>query len=139
MAGTPEASIADIARRSGRYPPEAYEFVNAALRFTAMHVHGAAALHPRRKRHVSGEDLCWGLRELARQRWGLLARTVLARWNITSTRDVGRIVFDLIDSGLMERQETDYLEDFDGVFRFRQAFDESYHFEWAADGQQEEE
>ncbi len=133
MAGIPELTIEDVARRSGRYPPEAYEFVNAALRFTAMRMHGAAALDPRRKRHVSGEDLCRGLRDLARERWGRLALTVLERWNLTATGDVGRIVFDLIDSGLMERQESDLPEDFDDVFDFHQAFDASYHFEFSAD------
>jgi uncharacterized repeat protein (TIGR04138 family) len=139
MAGTPDISLADIASRSGRYPPEAYEFVNAALRFTAMRTHGSAVLDPRRKRHVSGEALCWGLRDLAQERWGLLARTVLAQWNITSTRDVGAIVFDLIECGLMERQESDTPEDFDDVFDFRKAFDESFRFESMHNDPQDEE
>lgn len=139
MASTPDISLAEVASRSGRFPPQAYEFINAALRFAAMRTHGSAALDPRRKRHVTGEALCWGLRDLALERWGLLARTVLAQWNITSTRDLGTIVFDLIGCGLMERQESDTPEDFEEVFDFRKAFDQSFRFESLHDEPQDEE
>jgi len=77
-------------------------------------------------RHVSGQDLSWGLRDYAIQQWGLLARTVLARWGITRTIDLGRIVFAMVDNGYMQKQPRDSVEDFRDVFDFHEAFDQAF-------------
>ncbi|MCK6457391.1 MAG: hypothetical protein L6Q92_12795 [Phycisphaerae bacterium] len=77
-------------------------------------------------RHVSGRDLCDGLRDLAIQRWGWMALHVLRHWGVESTADFGRIVFGLIESGRLARQPDDRIEDFDDVFDFREAFDRSF-------------
>ena len=77
-------------------------------------------------RHVSGPELCWAIRDLALNRWGLLARTVLARWNMHGTEDIGRIVFALVENDFLQKQPTDRIEDFDDVFSFREVFDEAY-------------
>lgn len=79
-------------------------------------------------RHVTGQQLCWAIRDVAQQRWGLLARTVLAHWNITRTEDIGVIVFALVNSGWLQKQPTDTIADFDAVFDFHQAFDQTYQF-----------
>jgi len=78
-------------------------------------------------RHITGLQLCWGLRDLALQRWGMLARTVLESWNIKSTGDFGRLVFGFIDLEMMRKQPDDRLEDFDAVYDFKDAFDMSFH------------
>jgi len=80
-------------------------------------------------RHVSGSDLCWGLRDLALERWGMLARLVLEKWNIRATVDFGRIVFNAIDRGMMQKQPRDRLEDFEDVYDFDTAFDTSHDIE----------
>ena len=77
-------------------------------------------------RHVSGRELCWGLRDFALKRWGLLARIVLRSWSITSTTDFGRIVFGFIEFDLMQKQSDDRIEDFHDVFSFVEAFDDTY-------------
>lgn len=77
-------------------------------------------------RHVSGGELCWAMRDVALRRWGLLSRVVLNSWNIYSTKDFGRIVFGFIDLNLMQRQPEDTMEDFEGVFSFEEAFDETF-------------
>ncbi len=77
-------------------------------------------------RHVSGRELCWGLRDYALKRWGILARVVLETWNITRTVDFGRIVFGFIDFDMMRRQDDDSLEDFKEVYDFTEAFDEPF-------------
>lgn len=77
-------------------------------------------------RHISGRELCWGLRDLALHRWGMLARAVLESWNVKSTKDFGRIVFGFVDLELMRKQPHDRIEDFDDVFEFREAFDRSF-------------
>lgn len=74
-------------------------------------------------RHISGRELCWGLRDYALRRWGMLARVVLESWSITGSIDFGRIVFGFIDLDLMQRQPEDTIEEFREVYTFDEAFD----------------
>ena len=69
-------------------------------------------------RHVGGGDLCRTLRRIAAERWGLLARAVLASWNITRTADFGRVVMEMVEKGLMSSKPDDALGDFAGVYDF---------------------
>jgi len=80
----------------------------------------------RMNRHVSGRQLCWAIRDVALERWGLMARSLLASWNITSTHDIGAIVFALVEHGWLQKQPDDRIEDFDRVFTFAEAFDKHY-------------
>jgi len=111
----------------GPYAPQAYAFVQDGLRFAANQVFGDAerVTDDRENLHISGRQLAIGLGEFAIQRYGLLARRVLEHWNIHRTDDFGRIVFRMIDAGLMSRQDDDRLEDFFSVFAFDEAFDPS--------------
>ncbi len=123
-------TIAQIVDEVGLYPIEAYQFVEQGLRHTVTKIHGQSDPDdPSRNRHVGGQELCEGLRDLALTQWGLLARTVLQRWNITSTLDFGKIVFALIDGGLMQKTDSDSLEDFRNVYDFRTAFEGEYRIE----------
>lgn len=80
-------------------------------------------------RHIGGRELCWGLRDYALQRWGMLARCVLESWSIRTTEDFGRIVFGFIDLNMMQKQPQDSIDDFRSVFDFREAFDETFRGE----------
>jgi uncharacterized repeat protein (TIGR04138 family) len=73
-------------------------------------------------RHVSGQQLCEGLRDFAIKQYGLLAGTVLRSWGMTNTGDFGNIVFAMIAIGLFRKTEEDTREEFDGVYSFDQAF-----------------
>jgi len=107
-------------REDGRYPPEAYEFLHRGLEHTTRLMYGPEA--PEGPRHVSGQQLCEGLRALALETWGPLAPAVLAKWKIRSTRDFGEMVFLLVGLELMGKQDSDRIEDFDDVYDFHQAF-----------------
>jgi uncharacterized repeat protein (TIGR04138 family) len=74
-------------------------------------------------RHVSGQELCWGLRDYALHRWGLMSQTVLRRWHIQKTMDFGNIVFALIEAGMLRKQPSDRIEDFEDVYDFDTAFE----------------
>ncbi|UYV13010.1 MAG: hypothetical protein NCW75_01685 [Phycisphaera sp.] len=74
-------------------------------------------------RHVSGQELCLGLRSLAVEKYGLLARTVLRGWGVSKTEDFGKIVYAMVDTGLLRTSEQDSLDDFRGVYEFEEAFD----------------
>ncbi len=107
-------------RDDGRYPPAAFEFLQRGLEYTTRMVYGNEL--PEGPHHVTGQQLCEGLRRLALETWGRLAPLVLASWNITRTRDFGEMVFLLVDMGLMGKQESDRIEDFDDVYSFHEAF-----------------
>ncbi|HEX9580340.1 MAG TPA: Minf_1886 family protein [Gemmatimonadales bacterium] len=102
----------------GRYHERAYLFVLAALEF---HHRKAGA-----RGHVAGRELALACRDFALEQFGLTSRTVLAFWGVDRTEDFGRIVYVLIEAGLLIRQPSDRLEDFDDVFDFAQAFDAGY-------------
>ncbi len=114
--------------KSTPYPLEAFIFVQRGLDFTVKKLHGDAKESPdTADRHVSGAQLCHGLRDFAIHQYGLLARTVLNRWNIHRTECFGEIVFAMVDAGLLRKTDHDTLEDFDGVLDFDQAFGRQLH------------
>ena len=87
---------------------------------------GPDVIQTRLNLHVGGQDLCWGLRDLALERWGLMAPAVLQQWGIKATEDFGRMVFALVDNGLLQKHPHDQIADFEGVFEFDNAFERSY-------------
>jgi uncharacterized repeat protein (TIGR04138 family) len=52
-----------------------------------------------------------------------MAQSVLESWNIHRTDDFGKIVFGLIECGLMSKTPQDSIDDFRSVFDF----DETFH------------
>ena len=117
----PEKLLLEVVRADGRYPLDAFAFLYEGLARAAKEVHGEAG-KARRPRHVTGQQLCHALREEAIERWGLLAKTVLAKWRIHATVDFGNMVYLLVENELMGKTEEDSLEDFRDVFDFDEAF-----------------
>lgn len=117
-----QKTLEQIVEEHGRYPLEAFEFVRQGLSHTARRVHGEEGT-PGTPRHVSGQQLCWGLRDFAVANYGVLAKAVLLHWGVHRTRDFGRIVFAMVDSKIMQTTEQDDPRDFDSVFDFETAFD----------------
>ena len=170
MPRQPEKPIEDVVRELGRYPIEAFVFVQECISAAAEQVHGpmspaqatvaqwmtrneidlkgleglreAGDLPPdiaealraaggleKMNRHVTGQELCQAVHDVALRQWGLMARSVLARWDITRTEDIGVIVFALVDNNWLQKQPTDSPEDFENGFSFEEAFDEAYRIE----------
>lgn len=125
----PAKTLQDVSHAIGLYPLEAYEFIQQSLAYTVRKIHGAGREEPRILRHVTGQELCEGIREFALARWGLLASTVLARWHIRRTIDFGRIVFAMVDNGILQATEEDSLDDFKDIYDFSRAFEREYRFE----------
>ena len=120
-ASSPDASTDPSTRSS--YPPEAFEFVREGLEHTVHAIHGPdPELVEGEDRHVDGRELSLGLRDHSIRRFGLMAHSVLSYWNIHRSDDFGRIVYALIEQGVMSRTDRDRLEDFFGVFEFSDAF-----------------
>lgn len=115
-----DEELARITREHGEFDAEAYRFVFEALDHLLRKI--------RKRRHVSGAELADACRELALDRFGLLARTVLNQWGVHRTSDFGKIVFHLVQAGLMSKTEQDKQSDFENVYDFEQAFDHAYRF-----------
>jgi uncharacterized repeat protein (TIGR04138 family) len=109
-----------IRARGGQYHERAYLFLLATIEFlqTRLEV----------RRHVTGSELAWACRDFAQQQFGLLAPGVLAHWGISRTEDFGRIVYTLVEVGLLVTQPGDSESDFEGVYQFADVFGDSY--EW---------
>jgi uncharacterized repeat protein (TIGR04138 family) len=101
-----------------RYNDRAYAFVLAALEEVVQRL-------PRR-RHVSGGELVTGCRDLALRLYGPLAKTVLEYWDVRTTRDIGELVFNLLEVGVLSKDEADSRDDFDDLFDFTKVFETNY-------------
>ena len=66
-----------------------------------------------------------GLCANAKNRFGLLAYTVLTKWGLATSDDIGEVVFQLIDAGVLSRRESDTRTDFELAVDLREALDAS--------------
>lgn len=112
--------VARIRARGDRYHERGYIFVLGAIEYLQMRLEV--------RRHVSGQELAWACRDLAIEQFGLLAPHVWAYWGIASTEDIGRMVFTLVDVGLLVTQPGDEEMDFTGVFDVAEAFGGPYRW-----------
>jgi uncharacterized repeat protein (TIGR04138 family) len=101
-----------------RYDRDAYYFLREALEYTQK----------LRKRstieggHVTGQQLCDGIRQYALKQYGPMVPTVLEYWGITKTDDFGEMVWNMIDLGVFGKTPNDTKEDFKVVYQFHDAF-----------------
>lgn len=107
-----------IREADGRYGRDAYAFVMDGLDYTVR--------MKEERRHVTGGELLDGLCAFARGRYGMMAYDVVRSWGIQSGSDIGEIVFQLIDAGILSRREEDSREDFDTPLDLKQALEDSY-------------
>lgn len=110
-----------------KYHPAAREFVDHALKVAQKKF-----VKSPNDAHVSGRQLLEGIRELAIKEFGMMTIPVFRHWGIATTEDFGRIVWGLVEQGMMCRTERDQLSDFSGVFDFEEAFDRGYEIDTSA-------
>jgi uncharacterized repeat protein (TIGR04138 family) len=110
-----------LQERHPRFHARSYIFVLQSLHWVIQSLE--------EPRHVSGRELAEGVRELALDRFGPMARTVLEHWGIHGTEDVGRVVFAMVEQGILIKQDGDQQEDFADVFDFEEAFELNYPWE----------
>lgn len=112
--------IIDLIRKEDpRYEPGAYAFMRDALDFSVRKFRQSQS-GP--QRHITGAELCQGIREFALQQYGPMAHTLLQTWGIHQTADFGEIVFNLIEYGVFGKTDQDSREDFNDVYSFEEAF-----------------
>lgn len=113
-------NLEEISNEDSRYCTESLQFVYDGLQYTISHTSGSG--------HISGQVLCHGLKSLAIEKWGKLAKSVLENWNIKCTRDFGEIVYLMVLNKWMSVNPDDKIEDFDNVYDFKTVFEEQFEF-----------
>lgn len=100
-------AVDEIMRRDSSFAPDAYTFMRQALDYAVEEFHKTGE-----QPHLSAEELYLGFCAYALQEYGPMASAVMEHWGITSSADVGSIVYNLIDAGVFGRQEGDTQEQF---------------------------
>lgn len=136
---SPQKAFLDLLKEDRRYRAEAYQFVWESLNFAqeelkmgALRVSEATgtseepAESQKEECHVSGQQLCEAIRQYALRQYGLMAKTVLNSWGVSSTSDFGELVFNLIRIGHMRKTNEDRREDFENAYDFETAFEQEF-------------
>jgi uncharacterized repeat protein (TIGR04138 family) len=111
--------VEEIIERDPRYDREAYIFLKEALELTIkLKKRGKSEIGS----HVDASELLDGFKQLALKEFGPMAMTVLEYWGVKESRDLGRMVFDLIGAGVFGKTDSDTLEDFDQGLDFHAVF-----------------
>lgn len=116
-----DRAIADVCQRDPRYARDVYLFIFEALAYTQR------ALG--RQHHVTGQELLDGIRALASEQFGYLAKTVFDEWGCHQTTDFGHVVFNLVQANLMGKQDSDTIDDFRDRYDFAEAFERDFRLD----------
>ncbi len=111
-------TLEEIVKKDNRYEVEAYNFVLMAFNYTMAKLDA--------QRHVTGMELLECLKEYALDQYGPMVRTVFSHWGVRECLDIGEIVFNLVEHGLLGKSDTDSVDDFKDVFDFEEAFDKPF-------------
>ncbi len=99
------SKIYDLARES-KYKPNTYVFVLEILQVACS----------KEAKHLSGRQLTIAAFIYSIRKYGGLAKMVWEELGLNSSEDLGAVVFEMVEAGLMGKQEEDNVEDFNGLF-----------------------
>jgi len=118
-----------LADSDGRYDVQALHFLFEALAYSQELFSKDTDSEEEEARHVTGQELCEGIRLLALEQFGFMAKAVFEGWGIYRTADFGEMVYLLIQNKLMAKRDSDSIEDFHGVYDFETAFEDAFESE----------
>lgn len=111
-----------IASADQRYKTDAYIFVLEALQYTRKKIHAQG--------HVTGQQLLQGIKDLALERYGAMAKMVFEHWGVANTIDFGNIVINMVNEKILSKTPEDKLEDFKNVYTFDDVFVKEYELKF---------
>lgn len=115
-----QEAVEKIVIRDQRYRLDAYLFLREVMDFSVKRQKKQRKeIH---QMHVSTTELLESFRLLALKEFGPMALTLLKYWGIKDSTDIGQIVFNLIDAGVVGKTEDDTLSAFSNGFDFQKAF-----------------
>jgi len=113
-----ETIVEHIFETDPRYKEDAYDFVMEALSYTQKKFKNV--------KHVSGEEILIGMKELLIKKYGPMAITVLEYWGIKATEDFGNVIFNLVERKVLSKTEEDKIEIFRNAYDFEEVFKYGY-------------
>jgi len=115
-----EEKIYQICETDEQYKAQAFFFIYLVL--------GRCRMMNDKKGHVTGKELLAAFSDEARAQYGPMALSVLNHLGFASTLDVGKLVFLMVENGLLSRTESDTLDDFKNVYDFDEEFVTNYQW-----------
>ena len=106
-------AVGEIRDSDDRFRPQAYRFLMVALSHTVEALPASRREDPA-TRHLSGRELLQGVVELAQEEFGPCAPMVFREWGVLVSEDVGAMVFQLVEIGMLSARPEDTVEDFRG-------------------------
>src|ERR1700722_372187 len=125
---TIEEAVEQILAKDARYHRDAYLFLRDALDHTRKMLEREQKSEKPQKRgaatqkHVTGQELLAGIRELALETFGPMAMTVFEEWGVHTCRDFGELVFIMVENRLLKKTDKDTRADFENGYDFYEAF-----------------
>ena len=122
-----EEILEQILTKDKRYQRDAYLFVRDALDRTRKMLERdnkekvSRRTAPQEK-HVSGQELLAGIRELGLELFGPMTTTVFEEWGIHNCQDFGEVVFIMVENRLLKKTDKDSRADFEHGYDFYEAF-----------------
>jgi uncharacterized repeat protein (TIGR04138 family) len=123
-----EEILEQILTKDARYHRDAYLFLRDALDHTRKMLEKEQKGEKISKRatpqekHVSGQELLAGIRELALEMFGPMAMTVFEEWGIHTCQDFGAMVFIMVENRLLKKTDKDSRADFEHGYDFHETF-----------------
>lgn len=111
-----------ITHTDHRYALDAYIFVLEGLQYTRQQL--------RTPGHVTGQQLLQGIKDLALERYGAMAKMVFNHWGIRETIDFGNIVINMVNEKILSKTPDDKLNDFKDVYDFDDVFVKHYQLKF---------
>ncbi len=139
--------LRELTHQDPRYRVEAYYYILETLDFARTQLqlgrHAASESVPGQEAqeeeaadepeelpsHITGQELCEALRIRAIWMFGFMAKTVLNRWGIRSTADVGEIVYNMVRNQKIRVTAEDSQDDFLEVYDFQKVFCDDFSIE----------
>ncbi|MGC8797661.1 MAG: Minf_1886 family protein [candidate division WOR-3 bacterium] len=94
----------DLLKNDPRYSLDAYLLINDGLQL--------AYQQTGRNLNITARELLAAIRQIVVDRYGLLASVVLKSWGISSGADIGQLVANLVNAGLLRIETINPQENF---------------------------
>lgn len=117
--------IEKITHTNTRYHKGAYFFVKEALEYTVKN-QAVKAGKLKNNPHIDGKTLLNGIKDYALLQYGPMTMELFKTWNIKTCQDFGKIVFTLVDYGILGKTEEDSIEDFKDGYDFYEVFEKPF-------------
>lgn len=118
-----DEAIEKLLMQDARFGRDAYHFTREALDYTQKLI---CRENKGSVRHVTGQELLEGIRQYALLQYGPMTMTVLEEWGVKNCRDFGDIVFNMVESRLLQKTEKDTRDDFQQGYNFTDAFSKPF-------------